>query len=519
MQKYTLKAAVKKQNEIQKSLKLPLQNFQLPLFHAFSPAGWCNDPNGFSFFGGKFHLFFQYHPYSTQWGPMHWGHLCTSDFVRWEILEPALAPDSTFDCEGCFSGTAIEFEGRHILVYTGVSKNSKGETLQNQCVAEGDGLCYKKFVKNPVIGAADVPFEFQKGDFRDPKLWREDGKFYMACVLKMPDGKGSLVCFCSKNLFDWKFVSVIDRSSGKSGMWECPDIFKLDGKDVVIFSPQEMKADFENGLHDGNNSVYMTGILKRPEFVFERERRTENSFDFAQIDGGIDFYAPQTCLAPDGRRIMIAWMQNWESYITPQDYLWSGMMTFPRELELKNGKLFQNPVHELSAYRKKCESGIVFGGSGFVKNDFLHGDIELELFSAFENSAACKNPNGKFSLVLSRTIAGKKFSVEFTCDFAEQTLCFDRKKSVDGGGKINFRKMKLPLSSFCCEKSVYGKKISLRILIDTCSMEVFVNDGEVAFTNAFFLMPAQIFDSDENSVLLEMSVSENIRAEYKIFEI
>jgi len=312
---------------------------------------------------------------------------------------------------------------------------------------------------------------------------------------------------------------VIDRSSGKSGMWECPDIFKLDGKDVVIFSPQEMKADFENGLHDGNNSVYMTGILKRPEFVFERERRTENSFDFAQIDGGIDFYAPQTCLAPDGRRIMIAWMQNWESYITPQDYLWSGMMTFPRELELKNGKLFQNPVHELSSYRKKCESGIVFGGSGFVKNDFLHGDIELELFSAFENSAACKNPNGKFSLVLSRTIAGKKFSVEFTCDFAEQTLWFDRKKSVDGGGKINFRKMKLPLSSFCCEKSVYGKKISLRILIDTCSMEVFVNDGEVAFTNAFFLMPAQIFDSDENSVLLEMSVSENIRAEYKIFEI
>ncbi|MGN0756111.1 glycoside hydrolase family 32 protein [Treponema sp.] len=520
MPKYTLEAAAKKQNEIQESLKSQQQKFLLPAFHAFSPAGWCNDPNGFSFFGGKCHLFFQYHPYSTQWGPMHWGHLCTSDFVRWEILEPALAPDSASDCEGCFSGTAIEFEGRHILVYTGVSKNAKGETLQNQCLSEGDGLCYKKFPHNPVISAADVPFEFQKGDFRDPKLWREDGKFYMACVLKLPDGKGALICFRSENLLDWKFVSVIDKSSGKSGMWECPDIFKLDGKDVVIFSPQEMKADFDNGLHDGNNSVYMIGILKRPEFVFEREMRTENSLDFAQIDGGIDFYAPQTCLVPDGRRIMIAWMQNWESYITPKNYLWSGMMTFPRELELKNGKLFQNPVREILSYRKNCERGVVCGTSGFIKNEFSHGDIELELFSDFENSADCKNSNEKFSLVLSRNIAGKNFSVEFTCDFVEQTLFFDRRNSVDGGGKINFRKMKLPPSSFSHEESAHGKNIFLRILIDTCSMEVFVNGGEAAFTNAFFLIPSHdISADDEISATLEMSVSRNIRAEYKIFKI
>ena len=160
MQNYTLEAAAKRQNEIQESLKSQPQNFLLPVFHAFSPAGWCNDPNGFSFFGGKCHLFFQYHPYSTQWGPMHWGHLCTSDFVRWEILGPALAPDSDFDCEGCFSGTAIEFEDRHILAYTGVSKNKKGETLQNQCLAEGDGLCYKKILQTPVISA-------QTGDFRE----------------------------------------------------------------------------------------------------------------------------------------------------------------------------------------------------------------------------------------------------------------------------------------------------------------------------------------------------------------
>ena len=120
--------------------------------------------------------------------------------------------------------------------------------------------------------------------------------------------------------------------------------------------------------------------------------------------------------------------------------------------------------------------------------------------------------------MLSRNVAGKKFSVEFTCDFAEQTLCFDRRNSVEGGGKINFRKMKFPPSSFRNEKSAYEKRISLRILIDACSMEVFVNGGESAFTNAFFLIP-DAFVSSENSAVLEMSVSENIRAEYKIFKI
>ena len=196
------------------------------------------------------------------------------------------------------------------------------------------------------------------------------------------------------------------------------------------------------------------------------------------------------------------------------------MMTFPRELELKNGKLFQNPVRELLSYRKNCESGVVCGTSCFTKNKFFHGDIELEFFSDFENSADCKNSNEKFSLVLSRNIADKNFSVEFTCDFVEQTLFFDRRNSVDGGGKINFRKMKLPPSSFSHEESAHGKNIFLRILIDTCSMEVFVNGGEAAFTNAFFLIPAHEFSADdENSATLEMSVSGNIRAEYKVFEI
>lgn len=116
-----------------------------PLFHVTPPVGWVNDPNGFSVYQGKVHLFYQYHPYSTGWGPMHWGHQVTEDFVRWHECPAALAPDKSYDSEGCFSGSGIETDEGHVLVYTGVTKEKDGKgNIQNQCIAIGDGINYKK---------------------------------------------------------------------------------------------------------------------------------------------------------------------------------------------------------------------------------------------------------------------------------------------------------------------------------------------------------------------------------------
>ena len=99
-----------------------------PLFHVSAPTGWINDPNGFSFYDGQIHLFYQYHPYNREWGPMHWGHSVTCDMIHWEQLPAALAPDEEYDKAGCFSGSAIEADGKHVLVYTGVTrKNSLTE--------------------------------------------------------------------------------------------------------------------------------------------------------------------------------------------------------------------------------------------------------------------------------------------------------------------------------------------------------------------------------------------------------
>ena len=124
-----------------------------PVFHATPTVGWMNDPNGFSVYQGKCHLFYQYHPYSNEWGPMHWGHLTTQDFIHWERLPAALAPDQPFDDAGCFSGGAVELpDGKHLLMYTGVRReqNEKGawHDVQTQCVAIGDGLNYEKYALN-----------------------------------------------------------------------------------------------------------------------------------------------------------------------------------------------------------------------------------------------------------------------------------------------------------------------------------------------------------------------------------
>lgn len=113
-----------------------------PLFHVTPEAGWMNDPNGFSVYQGKVHLFYQFYPYKTEWGPMHWGHQVTEDLLKWEAYPVAMAPDQDYDHIGCFSGSAVEADGKHVLLYTGVSQKD-GKEIQNQCIAIGDGKTYE----------------------------------------------------------------------------------------------------------------------------------------------------------------------------------------------------------------------------------------------------------------------------------------------------------------------------------------------------------------------------------------
>ena len=194
-----------------------------PSFHLSPRSGWMNDPNGFCFYKGKYHMFYQYYPYEAIWGPMHWGHAVSTDLLHWEFMPAALAPDQIYDMDGCFSGSAVELpDGRLMLIYTGVrlegSRNKISKEVQVQCLAVGDGESFEKYEQNPILDENDIPEGSSRFDFRDPKAWRcEDGTYRCLVGNRPSDGSGQMLLYSSENGFDWKFRSVFASNRNRFG--------------------------------------------------------------------------------------------------------------------------------------------------------------------------------------------------------------------------------------------------------------------------------------------------------------
>lgn len=435
-----------------------------PAFHATPTIGWMNDPNGFSFYRGECHLFYQYHPYSNEWGPMHWGHLKTRDFIRWERLPAALAPDKDYDAAGCFSGGAVELpDGRQLLMYTGVQRghNAEGyiQDIQAQCIAVGDGMNYEKILDNPVLDAKDLPEGGSTVDFRDPKVWRDGDIFYAVIGNRTEDTSGAILLYRSGDGLRWEFVRTLDRSRNQYGkMWECPDFFPLDGKQVLITSPQEM-SPVGLEFHAGNGTVCLIGDDSPQGEGFMRQ--------YVQaIDYGLDFYAPQTLLAPDGRRIMIAWMQNWGTVgAKPYHCRWFGQMTLPRELSVKNGRLYQNPVRELENYRSRCVMHHNIPVCGEVNLPGVQGRV-------LDMTVDVRPTGGELY---------RWFRIRIAKDGEHETII--RYRPSDGTLKIDRTRSGLPHDIVHTRSFLVRPRdgeIKLRMILDRFSVEVFVNDGEQA---------------------------------------
>ncbi|MCM1148803.1 MAG: glycoside hydrolase family 32 protein [Butyricicoccus sp.] len=436
-----------------------------PAFHATPSIGWMNDPNGFSFYKGECHLFYQYHPYSNEWGPMHWGHLKTKDFLRWERLPAALAPDMDYDAAGCFSGGAAELDdGRQLLMYTGVQRghNAEGfiQDIQTQCIAIGDGVDYEKYALNPILDAKDLPEGGSAVDFRDPKVWRDgDGRFWAVIGNRAADGSGAILLYRSGDGLKWDFVRTLDRSCNQYGrMWECPDFFPLDGKQVLLTSPQEMMP-IGLEFHAGNGTVCLIGSHDPEGGGFTRE-------NVQAIDYGLDFYAPQTLLTPDGRRVMIAWMQNWSTVnAKPANCRWFGQMTLPRELSVKNGRLYQTPVRELESCRTRRVLHRCIPVSGEVNLPGINGRTV--------DMTVTVRPAGSEMYRWFRVHVAKDGEHDTIIRYKpdESTLKIDRTRSGLPQDIVHTR-------SFLVRPR--GAELKLRIILDRFSVEVFVNDGEQA---------------------------------------
>ena len=416
-------------------LIMAITKIKEPAFHITGETGWINDPNGLIFYKGQYHAFFQYHPYDTKWGPMHWGHVVSDDLTNWKYLPVALVPENDFDKDGCFSGSAIVHNDKLWLLYTGVTENQGGDTVkQIQCLAESDdGITFKKH--GIVIGEELLPEGYALCDFRDPKVWLHDGSFWCVVAARKIGGRGRILLYKSADLFNWSFAGDLFGKDSAGTMIECPDYNEDLG--CLLFCEQYQPS--ENGIHLNIHSCrWCAGKIDYSTGSFIEDAR-------GIVDYGFDMYAPQTY---KGKQVLIGWLNMWDRNVPSAKYGFAGMLTAARSISIKDGALYQEPVvnsrevYETAVNSKledKVERGVITIKAKNLK------DLQLKLRSNGENYT--------------------------TLTLKEDQWVFDRSKSgeeivgeeVDEDSKNGIRRMP------CSER----EEVTLTVVMDDFSVEIF----------------------------------------------
>ena len=443
-----------------------------PQIHFSPKAHWMNDPNGMVYSNGVYHLFFQYYPDSTVWGPMHWGHAISKDLMHWEEQAIALYPDSL----GCiFSGSAVVDKNNT----SGFGKNGKaplvaifthhdfvGEkagtnTFQNQSIAysNDEGKTWIKYAGNPVVKNPGIR------DFRDPKvMWYEPEKKWVMTLAT----KDRVTFYSSPNLKDWSKESEFGKDEGAhGGVWECPDLFALDdnGKKVWVLT-----VSINPGApNKGSATQYFTGNFNGKTF-------TATGTDTKWIDHGTDNYAGVTWSNTGDRKIFLGWMSNWNYATVVPTKNWRSATTLPRELKIKHvGKnifVASAPVKELLKIQ---------GKPVIVENIQLTKSIDLA-----KKTGAIKLPcrinfnfekANNFSLSVAND-TGEEVVIGF--DKQQNQYFIDRTKS----GKADFEKGFA--AKHTAPRFTGSDKMNMYLLIDASSIELFADDGLTVMTDIFF---------------------------------
>lgn len=432
-----------------------------PHIHLAPPAGWMNDPNGLIFYNGQYHAFYQHHPYDENWGPMHWGHATSRDMLSWQHQPIALAPGDAWDKDGCFSGCAVEEDGILSLIYTGhVWLKGEGDDSaihEVQCLATSqDGVHFEKqgVVLTPPEGIMH---------FRDPKVWFEEGCWWMVVGARDAQDHGQVLLYRGSSLRQWQFIQVLARADDRMGyMWECPDFFSLGHERILMFSPQGLMAKGYN-----NRNLFQSGILRgqwQPGADFIPSQ------PFTELDHGHDFYAPQSLLTADGRRVIIGWMDMWQSSMPTKADNWCGCLSLPRELSLDpQGQLLMQPIREVEALRLPGQSiaPIALAQQQQLLNEHCRC---LELQVDWDIAASDAE---KYGLHLGET-QGTGGRVSVYVDNQASRLILER--HYPQHGLTGYRSVPLPESGI----------LSLRVFIDSSSLEVFINDGLACMSSRIY---------------------------------
>ncbi|WP_294395786.1 sucrose-6-phosphate hydrolase [uncultured Clostridium sp.] len=429
-------------------------------FHIQPTTGLLNDPNGFCYYNGEYHLFYQWFPYGPVHGVKHWYHVSSKDMVHWKDCGVGIIPTEYFESHGAFSGSGIVKDNKLYLFYTGNTRDENWIRHPYQCVAVMDSEGNIEKAEEPVID--NVPDGYTD-NFRDPKVFMDNGKYYAVIGAERKEGNiGTILYYESENFTDWTLKGEIKNNFiGNGFMWECPDYFKINNKGVLVFSPQGLKPE-----GDKYKNIYQSGYMIGKPIDFSKGEFINNEFN--ELDRGFDFYAPQTTATADGRRVLVGWMGLPEIEYPSDENEWAHCLTIPRELSIKDDKLIQRPIKELELLRdKKITKSIS------LENE----EVEIEGFSEKTYEVVCNLKDISGNRIGIKLRKSDNEETVFYYDMKNNKLVLDRSKS---GSEFATEYGTERRSDF------HGDSLKLQIYIDVSSVEIFINDGEEVFTSRIF---------------------------------
>lgn len=411
--------------------------------HLKAPNCWINDPNGFIWYKGQYHLFYQCFPYTAQWGRMHWGHAVSKDLVNWEQKGIALFPTKTDDRSGCFSGSAVEHDGKMYLYYTGVNYIEEDPENINHCLNDNfisaqlmitseDGLNFDNVSdKKTIIPPIEEKSIGDKKHTRDPKVWRGKNAWYMVLGSTV-NQKGRLLFYKSEDLQNWKYFNFADKENF-GWMWECPDYFEVDSTGITIFSPMGF-------LNDGKEYDSAAICMVSPFDEATGTMKLSDNYQF--FDLGLDLYAPQSTTDENGNRVIVAWARMPEP-VKNENGKWSGLISIPRIVEVKNNHIYFRPHTNIK--------------NSFVKKINSPDKSEFMLKTSLKNGESIN-------------IGGYIIKRENDKIFADRSAVFTKNG--------NYR--------LTAETPVINDGYELEIYVDKNLIEVFINNGEYVISHVVY---------------------------------
>ncbi len=457
-------------------------------YHVQPVTGLSGDPNGFVRYKGKWHLFYQWCPWGAVHGLKYWYHVTSENLVSWKNEGVGLAPDCEYDNKGAHSGSAIPADGGLWLFYTGNHRDEDWVRTPYTCAARlgEDGRPVK--LEGPLFGSRADYSEHQ----RDPKiLYNADkGKYYIFIGAQSREQKGGVLVYESEKLLEgWKFAGKL-RIPGYEdfgGMWECPCLGRISGKDVLIFCPQYIELPGRG--KSTNHNVYLIGKMDYDSLTFTPES------DYHFLDYGFDFYAAQLAAGtedPD-KGILTAWMGLPDNHYPTAEEDWEGSLTLPRELRIRDGRLIQTPVSGMESLRgeKLASAGAltpvgVLSTACELEVEARPGDLELNLFT---------HEDGR---------GGMRIHYD-----AEKQVCtVDRtglsRRFNENVGEILDMPLSQPLEH-------------LRIFIDRSSAEIFANHGEAVFTSHVYPLKEELhYTASENAKVKGWELRASVKDDFVI---